>query len=87
MRGSGVHGLVSMLLLFAVALIALYMFFYFRNVWLAVLGIAQICLSFPIMTFLVSVVFQQRPLNDVIFPQHTRCTLYSAPHDDPVVRL
>ena len=32
-------------------------------------------------------VFQQRPLNDVSFPQHTRCTLYSAPHDDPVVRL
>jgi len=31
-------------------------------------------------------VWRQRR-NDVIFPQHTRCTLYSAPHNYPVVRL
>lgn len=66
LRAEQITGLImrdALLLVSAIALITLYMVNYFGNIWLAILGIVQISISFPIMAFVVSVVLQQKPLS------------------------
>lgn len=66
LRAKQITGLImrdALLLVSAIVMIMLYMVVYFGNVWLALLGVVQISISFPIMGFLVTVVFQQRPLS------------------------
>ena len=57
-----VHDMVQLLL--AIVFITLYMWLYFDfNLFLALLAISQISLSFPIMAFLVDIILRQRPLS------------------------